>query len=152
MGVYNTKTLKQGIFKPVNRKKYTGTNIDKIVYRSGLERKFMKYCDHSDSILKWESETVVIPYKKPTDNKIHRYYMDFWIEKELPGCNTKQYLVEIKPYDFLTPPKPRKRKTKKYLAEIENYAVNMAKWKQARIFAEERNMTFTIITEKTLGK
>ena len=150
MAVYNVKTLKQGKYSPVNRKKYVGKNIDKIIYRSGLELKLMKIVDNSESILEWSSEEVIIPYIKPTTGRIHKYFMDFFIKKKLPDGTIKDYLVEVKPFDMLRPPKVPKRKTKRYFELIEAYSVNSAKWEAAKIFAEKNNMVFTIMTEKSL--
>ena len=43
------------------------------------ERKFMK-CDLSESVIKWGSEETVVPYVSPLDNKIHRYFIDFYVQ------------------------------------------------------------------------
>ena len=150
MSVYNTKTIKTGYYTVINTDKITNKN-KVLFYRSGLEKKFMRICDHSKNILKWSYEEVVIPYKKlyQTDNKIHRYIMDFWIKKTV-GKKIKQYLVEIKPYDFLSPPKPQKRRTRKYVELVENYSTNVAKWDQANKYCIQKGWDFAIITEKDL--
>ena len=41
--------IKKGFYKPKNISKYRG-DYRKIVYRSGLELKFMRYLDGNDSI------------------------------------------------------------------------------------------------------
>ena len=69
----------KGKFRPKNRKKYKGNPSD-IVYRSLWELKFMNYCDSNKSILKWSSEEIIIPYRCPTDNRIHRYFPDFYVK------------------------------------------------------------------------
>ena len=69
----------KGKYKPINVKKYKG-DPTKVIYRSLLERRFMVYCDTNSSILQWNSEEVVIPYRSPLDNRIHRYFVDFWIK------------------------------------------------------------------------
>ena len=63
----------------------------------------------------------------------------------------KRYLVEIKPYQFTLEPKIPKRKTKRFLAEVVQYAVNQAKWKAARNYAADRGIAFLVITERDLG-
>ena len=47
--------------------------------------------------------------------------------------------------------KTPKRKTKKYITEVRNYAINDAKWKNAIEYCKDRNMEFIIITEDELG-
>ena len=71
--------IKKGLYKPKNISKYKG-DYRKIFHRSGLELKFMRYLDGNDSILKWSSEEIIIPYRSPIDGKVHRYFPDFWIK------------------------------------------------------------------------
>lgn len=153
MSAYSGMNIKTGWYKIVNIKKYNGNNLKegRVYYRSGLELKFCKICDHSKHILKWNNECVVIPYIKPIDNQPHRYFMDFYVQKKMPNDQVKEFLVEIKPSSFLVPPKPQKRKTKLYLEKIEAYSTNRAKWKQADKYCKERGWEFTIITEKNLS-
>ena len=72
------KTYK-GRYKPKNPEKYAG-DVDNVVYRSGWERYVMKWCDDSLDIVQWMSEELVIPYICETDNRPHRYFMDFVIK------------------------------------------------------------------------
>ena len=75
----------KGRFKPKNRQKYKG-NISEVVYRSSWELKFMQYCDTNNKILKWSSEEIIIPYKSPVDNRVHRYFPDFYVKyKDVKG-------------------------------------------------------------------
>lgn len=140
-----TKNLHQGRFNPKNPGKYKG-DVTKIVYRSGYEVKFMNWCDRNDDVTEWNSEEVVVPYRSPVDNKIHRYFIDFYIM-----VNGKQYLIEVKPDRFTRAPVIPKRKTKRFLNEVAQFVVNEAKWKSAREFCADRNLEFKIITEKELG-
>jgi len=110
----------------------------------------MKYCDLNDSILEWGSEEVVIPYRSPLDNRIHRYFVDFYIKVEDVNGNIKRYLIEVKPKRQTTPPPKPKRQTKKYIYEVTEYAKNQAKWKAASEFCEDRQWNFMIITEDEL--
>jgi hypothetical protein len=141
---YN-KELHQGKFIPKNPNKYSG-NVKNIVYRSGYEVKFMNWCDMNDDVSEWSSEEVVIPYRSPLDKRIHRYYIDFCIK-----IRNRTYLIEVKPERFTREPSIPKRKTKRFLNEVAQYAVNQAKWKSAREFCADRNWEFKIITEKELG-
>ena len=120
-------TLK-GRYIPRNIRKYRG-DYKNIIYRSSWELKFMKYCDLNDSILEWGSEEVVIPYRSPLDNRIHRYFVDFYIKVEDMNGNIKKYLIEVKPKRQTAPPPKPKRQTKRYISEVTEYAKNRAKWK-----------------------
>ena len=141
-------SLKQGKFKPKNYKKYKGDPTN-VVYRSGWEHKFMTWCDSDKKVLSWSSEEIVIPYKCPTDNRMHRYFPDFWVKiKESDG--TKEYLVEVKPQKQTQAPKPQKKQTQKYVAEVMTYAKNDAKWRAAQEFCRDRRWEFRIITEREL--
>jgi len=140
-----TKNLHRGRFNPINPEKYRG-DVTAIVYRSGYEVKFMNWCDKNSDVTEWNSEEVVVPYRSPMDNKVHRYFIDFYIK-----VNGKQYLIEVKPDRFTRAPVIPKRKTKRFLNEVAQFAVNEAKWKSAREFCADRNLEFKIITEKELG-
>ena len=140
------KEIYKGKFIPKNPAKYLG-DFNSITYRSSYELKFMNWCDKNSSIQGWVSEEIAIPYRSPMDNKVHRYFVDFYIEvKEQDGV--KKYLIEVKPERFTKPPKPGKRK---YLQEIAQYGVNEAKWKSAMDFCKSQGMEFKIVTEKELG-
>ena len=60
--------IRQGYFVPKNPHKYAG-DLDKIIYRSGWEYKFLRYCDENDKIVKYVSEPVGIPYYNPLSKK-----------------------------------------------------------------------------------
>lgn len=140
----------QGIFKPRNPNKYKG-DVDKIIYRSGLEQRMMLKLDKDPNILKWSSEEVIIPYRNPFDKMVHRYFMDFWIKYNHKDGKVREALIEVKPSDQTKPPKVPKRKTKVYLNKCKTYAINEAKWQATRKYCDKRSMDFMIITEKVLG-
>jgi hypothetical protein len=141
-------TLK-GKYTPKNIHKYRG-NYKNIIYRSSWELKFMKYCDERSNILEWGSEEIVIPYRSPLDNKIHRYFVDFYVKIQDANGNTSKYLIEIKPSKQTVPPKKPKRQTKGYIYEVTEYVKNQAKWKAATEFCEDRMWKFKILTESEL--
>jgi hypothetical protein len=146
MKLIKNNKYRQGIFVPTNKQKFIGTQA---IYRSGLELKFMRFCDTNDNIIKWGSENVVIPYISPLDNKVHRYYVDnFVVIKE--GSKIKQYLVEIKPSKQLLPPKTKYKNKEHLIYEQTMYLKNQSKWQAAREFCKKKNMEFIIITEKEL--
>ena len=110
----------------------------------------MVYCDNSDKILEWGSEEIALPYRSPVDNRVHRYFPDFYIKVKEPTGEIKKYLIEIKPLKQLSPPQKPKRQTKQYLYEAYEYAKNQAKWKAAKEFCDDRQWQFKVITEKEL--
>jgi len=138
-----------GRFKPTNITKYRGDHRN-IIYRSSWEKVFMKYCDKNDNIIEWGSEEVIIPYNSPIDNRIHRYFPDFYIKvKDLSG-RPKKYIIEIKPKKQTQEPVIQRVKTKKYVREVMEYAKNSAKWDAAITFCKDRMMEFKILTEDNL--
>ena len=139
----------RGRYYPTHPKKYKG-NPSNIIYRSLWERKFMVYCDKNDRILEWGSEEFFIPYRSPIDGKIHRYFPDFYVKVKTKQGTTKKWVVEVKPKIQTRPPRTPKRKTKKYINEVRNWAINDAKWKNAIEYCNDRNMEFIIITEDEL--
>ena len=140
----------RGRYIPTYPKKYKG-DPSNIIYRSLWERKFMVYCDRNDRILEWGSEEFFIPYRSPLDGKVHRYFPDFYVKVKTKQNTIKKWVVEVKPKAQTKPPRTPKRKTKKYITEVRNYAINDAKWKNAIEFCKDRNMEFIIITEDQLG-
>jgi len=139
----------KGKYKPSYPKKYKGDPTN-VIYRSLWERKFMVYCDKNENVLEWSSEEIALPYKSPLDNRIHRYFPDFYI-KVKEGNRIQKYLVEIKPKRQVSEPKVPKRKTKGYIYEVKEYVKNQAKWKSAQEFCEDRQWKFKIMTEDDLG-
>tara|TARA_B100000768_G_scaffold180640_1_gene201163 strand:+ start:489 stop:947 length:459 start_codon:yes stop_codon:yes gene_type:complete len=136
----------RGKYKPIYTEKYIG-NISNVTYRSGWERRFMKYCDLNKNVLMWSSEELIIPYLSPVDKKQHKYYPDFLIKvKDLNG-NKKTVVIEVKPKRETQPPKKKKTVTPRYLQEIKTWSVNEAKWKYANEFCKDRNWEFKILTE-----
>jgi|TARA_R110000744_G_scaffold45248_1_gene100517 hypothetical protein len=106
----------------------------------------MNWCDKNDDVLAWGSEEIVIPYRSPLDNRVHRYYPDFVLK-----IRDTTYLIEVKPFRFTQEPKIPKRRTKRFITEVKQWGVNLAKWESAKEFCIDRGWEFKIITEKELG-
>ena len=140
----------KGKFQPSYPRKYKGDPTN-IIYRSLWERKFMMYCDLNENIIEWGSEEIALPYRSPLDNRIHRYFPDFYIKVKENNGSLKRYLIEIKPKKQTIEPKVQKRKTKSYIYEVTEYAKNMAKWKAAEEFCKDRMWEFKVLTEDELG-
>lgn len=140
----------KGKFKPANPTKYAG-DPTAIIFRSSWEAKFMRWADNHPSVIKWSSEETVIPYICPTDNKMHRYFVDFQIQTRNKDGVLKTFLVEVKPAAQTKPPEKKSKVTKRYLTEVLTWGKNEAKWKAAREYCKDRNWEFVILTEKELG-
>ena len=140
----------KGKYYPSFPRKYKGDPTN-IIYRSLWERKFMVYCDKNQNILEWASEEIAIPYRSPIDNRVHRYFPDFYMKVKERGGKIKRYVIEVKPAKQTKPPVKPKRQTKGYIREAYEYAKNQAKWKMAREFCADRQWEFKVVTEKELG-
>lgn len=154
------KNVKQGWYKLLNPLKFIkpidnlmgsfNESEQSVQYKSSLELVAIKYCDFNKHITKFSLEPFAIKYIKPTDNKVHRYYIDLYIE----FVTGDKFLVEIKPFSQTIPPKKPKKVTEKsklnYDSAVQTYMINMAKWHEAKIFAKNNNMKFIFLTEKEL--
>jgi hypothetical protein len=140
----------KGKYQPSFPKKYKGDPTN-IVYRSLWERTFMRYCDTNENILEWFSEEIAVPYRSPIDNKIHRYFPDFYIKVKESNGQIKRYLIEIKPKKQTIEPQVQKRKTKGYIYEVYEYAKNQAKWNAAKEWCADNGYEFKVLTEDDLG-
>ena len=135
----------KGKYKVKNPSKYEG-NPTNVIFRSLWERQFFRWCEDNTDVVKWSSESVVIPYRCKTDGRMHRYFMDVKVKFK----NGKTFLIEIKPEIQTQPPKQPKRKSQKYLKEVMTYVKNTSKWDAAEQYCDARGWEFKIFTEKTL--
>jgi hypothetical protein len=141
----------QGKFHPQNPEKYKG-DYKNIIYRSSWELKFMRYCDRNQNILEWGSEEFYIPYYDPTTKKVRKYFPDFIMKVKESNGSIKKYIIEIKPKNQTIPPvKTPKKRNKTFITEALTYEKNIAKWKAAKEFCDDRMIEFKIITEVELG-
>lgn len=137
-------------FVPTHPEKYSG-DVSNIIMRSSWETRFATWCDKNPSVVRWSSEETVIPYICPTDNKLHRYFIDFKIKIRQKDGKERTFLIEIKPLKQTAPPQFPGRKTKKYLFESYAFMKNQAKWKAADNYAKDHGWEFKILTENELG-
>lgn len=141
----------RGKYRPRHPEKYVG-DINNIIWRSTWELKFLRWLDGTPSVLKYNSEEVVIPYISPIDGRPHRYFVDFWFTaKDKDTGKLKKHLVEVKPDYQTRPPKVQQRVTPKYLNEVKTWGVNEAKWNAAKAFCDDKGWQFHIITERDLN-
>jgi hypothetical protein len=139
----------KGWFTPKHRSKYKGDS-DNVVYRSSWELRVMKWLDENPSVIWWASEELIIKYKSPLDQKIHRYFPDFIVRLKQKNGTESTVVIEIKPQKQTVKPE-QKRKTKRYLQEAATYAVNQEKWRAADLFCKEHGWQFKVLTEKDIG-
>lgn len=133
----------RGRFIPKSPAKYVG-NVNKILFRSSWELRFMQWLDSNAAILRWGSEELAIPYLSPLDMRVHRYFPDMVILYKHKDGSLRKEIVEIKPYkETVQGPKSTPR-------DMQAIAVNQAKWKAAADFAALNGATFRVVTEKTL--
>lgn len=141
----------KGKFRPKQPEKYKGDPTN-IIYRSLWELRFMRHLDQHPGVIQWASEEVIIPYISPLDNRVHRYFPDFWVRTKDANGVINTMIVEIKPNaQTKVPVKKEAKITRRYVNEVKTYGVNTAKWKAAEQFCADRNWQFKILTEKELG-
>jgi hypothetical protein len=147
--------IQQGYFKPAFPEKYVG-DPTQIIFRSSWEFKFLKWCDHSPTVIKYSSEPVGIPYYSPLDKRGHTYYIDCYVVTKDNDGREQSWLIEIKPDKYTKPPTAPDRMTDKqtanYVYAAKQFIVNQAKFEAAKEFASVRGLKFGIITENFLFK
>lgn len=143
------RNFQQGYYTPKHPEKYIG-DLTKIRYMSSWELHLHEFLDNNVNVIKWSSEPFPIPYVKPTDNKVHRYYVDYYIEYKTRAGEIRKELIEVKPKKETRPSKSRNPQTRLY--ESLTFEINKAKWQAAMLFAKQHGMTFRIITENSLFK
>ena len=143
------KPWKQGLYKPLNKKKCKNTVTP--VYRSSWELKLFRWMDLNPNVIAWTSEKVIVPYENPVTGRVSRYYPDATMHiKE--GDKVIKYLIEVKPECETKPPVFSKRKKPKtVLYERVTWAKNQCKWKAARQYSARNGYKFIILTEKHLN-
>jgi len=139
----------KGWFTPKNRNKYKGDS-ENVVYRSSWELRVMKWLDENPSVIWWASEELIVKYRSPIDQKIHRYFPDFIVRLKQKNGIESTVVIEIKPYKQTVKP-VQKRKTSRFLQEAATYAVNQEKWRAADLFCKEHGWQFKVLTEKDIG-
>lgn len=167
----NAKT-KQGYYKITNPEKYVG-DPNLIIYRSSWEFSFCKYCDFSQSVVRWSAEPIQIPYyartnkldekiklgldpNNPANWDIKNYNIDFWVEQQLPNSTDIQKMfIEIKPAYKLRKPIPPKegallKDVRRYNNAAKEFLDNEAKFAACKAWAEKNNSKFYVFTEDTL--
>ena len=141
--------FKQGYFTPKHPEKYVG-NVNKIRYMSSWELQTNNFLDGNPNVLQWASEEIAIQYIKPTDNRIHKYYPDYWVKYVNNAGQVVQEILEIKPAQQCKQSRSRNPKTRLY--ESLTFAVNTAKWEAAQKWCKDHGMVFRLVTETSIFK
>lgn len=142
----------KGEYQIVNKSKYVGNKNPN--YRSSWECRFCHYLDHNEKVTKWGYECLEITYFNPLDNKVHRYFPDFYVEIIDKNNHQQKYIIEVKPVNQSVKPKQPKNNNqkakKRYLSEVATYVTNMAKWGSAEKYCQKKGFIFKVITENEL--
>lgn len=129
--------------------KYKG-DPTKVFFRSLWERQVFRWADSNPDVIAWSSEEKIIPYRCKTDGRVHRYFVDLFVQFK----NGQTLLVEIKPKKQTIAPIQPARKTKRYVTEVLTYVKNQSKWEAAQQYAKSQGWEFVVWTEdhlKNLG-
>lgn len=129
-------------YKPKNPSKYVGSFP--IISRSSWELKIMHLFDNHPCVLRWASESIVIPYFNPITKKNSRYYPDFFVEYIDKNKNIHRCLIEVKPLKETILEKAKSKRDKLALA------VNHYKWECAKKWCDENGIEFRVMTEKEI--
>ena len=128
---------------PKNPEKYKGKYP--IIMRSGLERKFVQWCDNNPAIHQWASESIKIPYKDPLTGKQTVYVPDFLVIFVDNNKKKRAELWEVKPAK-----QAFKESVGKNKYDQAQYVRNMVKWAAAQNWCKQNHVHFRIITEHDL--
>jgi hypothetical protein len=162
----------QGYYRVENPEKYIG-DPQLVIYRSAWEYSFCRWCDMSQSVKKWSSEPVQVPYYdrvskleecaklglNPNDRsnwEVKQYNTDFWFEVDKGDGVTDKIFVEIKPAKKLKKPLPPLqdaplKEQKNFNAAAKEYLINEAKFAAMKEWAEKNGCKFYVFTEDVLS-
>ena len=59
--------------------------------------------------LNGEVKKIALPYRSPVDNRVHRYFPDFYIKVQENTGRIKTYLIEVKPLKQTQTKNPKDR-------------------------------------------
>lgn len=137
----------QGLFQVKNKEKYKGDH-SRVIFRSSWEMLFFRWCDENPDVIRWSSEEMIIPYLCKTDNRMHRYFPDAYLEYS----DGTKYIIEIKPKKETVQPVRKKIATKRHKEEVLRWAKNRSKWLAAMDYAKKQGMIFEVWHEDSLRK
>jgi len=133
----------RGKFVMTKPEKYVGKKIP--TYRSSWEWSFMRFCDTNESVQKWASEAINIPYRDPLTGRQTIYVPDFFIQYVDKNMRVVVELIEIKPSSQQLIEKVGKNKYNQA-----QFVKNQAKWAAANIWCKQQGIKFRILNENDL--
>jgi hypothetical protein len=133
----------RGKFNLSQPEKYVGTKLP--TYRSSWEFQFMKFCDTHNSVQKWASEAINIPYRDPLTGKHTIYVPDFFIQYVDKNNAMHVELIEVKPASQTILERVGKNKYNQA-----QYVKNQAKWAAANIWCKQQGIKFRILNENDM--
>lgn len=137
-----TKNFAQGVFTPLNPKKYVGKGTPR--YRSGWEWSFFQFCDNNDHVLEWASEAIAIKYRHPFTGKITNYIPDIFLRYRTKNNKVCTEIIEIKPR------KQSMIEGKMSERDRAVVAINYAKWAAAQAWCKRAGIVFRVLNEDQL--
>ena len=78
----------------------------------------MNYCDLNETVSEWQSEEFWIPYRSPIDNRVHRYFPDFFLKYIDKKGNKRTMVVEVKPKKETKMPERESKEKNKGMGSI----------------------------------
>lgn len=133
----------RGKFTMKHPQKYVGTKIP--TYRSSWEWSFMNFCDTNESVSKWASEAISIPYRDPLTGRQTIYVPDFFIQYVDKKGAQHVELIEIKPASQTILERVGKNKYNQA-----QFVKNQAKWSAATMWCKQQGIKFRILNENDL--
>lgn len=133
----------RGKFTMTNPGKYVGLKTP--VYRSSWEWSFMRFCDTNESVQKWASEAIQIPYRDPLTGRQTVYVPDFFIQYVDKKNRMIVELIEIKPASQTLIERVGKNKYNQA-----QFVKNQAKWTAATMWCRQQGIKFRIVNENDL--
>ena len=133
----------RGKFNMTQPEKYVGTKIP--TYRSSWEFQFMRFCDTNNSVQKWASEAVSIPYRDPLTGRQTIYVPDFFIQYVDKNNKMHVELIEIKPASQSILERVGKNKYNQA-----QFVKNQAKWQAANVWCKQQGIKFRILNENDM--
>ena len=133
----------RGKFSMKRPEKYVGNKMP--TYRSSWEWSFMNFCDNNDSVVKWASEAIQIPYVDPLTERHTVYVPDFFIQYIDKHGRMQLELIEIKPASQTV-----LERVGKSAHNQSQFIKNQAKWAAAGNWCKQQGLKFRILNENDI--
>jgi len=133
----------RGKFSMKHPEKYVGTKVP--TYRSSWEWSFMNFCDNNESVVKWASEAIQIPYRDPLTERSTVYVPDFFIQYVDKNGHMQLELIEIKPASQTI-----LERVGKSAHNQSQFIKNQAKWAAAGAWCKQQGLKFRILNENDI--